>query len=70
MQGGEAISAIGALDYSKDERKRLAKLWVISYLDQKEYAHCVQGRRAGFVLRVEFRIKSFSRQRSRASLRP
>ncbi|WWC90680.1 uncharacterized protein L201_005616 [Kwoniella dendrophila CBS 6074] len=26
MQNGEALSAIGALDYSKDERKRLAKL--------------------------------------------
>ncbi|EIW68178.1 hypothetical protein TREMEDRAFT_17545, partial [Tremella mesenterica DSM 1558] len=26
MQAGEALSAIGALDYSKDERKRLAKL--------------------------------------------
>ncbi|KAK4688801.1 ubiquitin-conjugating enzyme E2 J1, partial [Tremellales sp. Uapishka_1] len=26
MQGGEALSAIGALNYSKDERKRLAKL--------------------------------------------
>ncbi|OCF39034.1 ubiquitin-conjugating enzyme E2 J1 [Kwoniella heveanensis CBS 569] len=26
MQGGEALSAIGALDYSKDERRRLAKL--------------------------------------------
>lgn len=25
MQGGEALSAIGALDYSKEERKRLAK---------------------------------------------
>jgi hypothetical protein len=29
MQGGEALSAIGALDYSKEERKRLAHLWVI-----------------------------------------
>jgi hypothetical protein len=28
MQGGEALSAIGALDYSKEERKRLAKLYV------------------------------------------
>jgi ubiquitin-conjugating enzyme E2 J1 len=26
MQGGEALSAVGALDYSKEERKRLAKL--------------------------------------------
>ncbi|WVR00027.1 hypothetical protein IAU59_007169 [Kwoniella sp. CBS 9459] len=26
MQGGEALSAIGALDYSKDERRRLAKI--------------------------------------------
>lgn len=29
MQGGEALSAIGALDYSKEERKRLAKSQVI-----------------------------------------
>jgi hypothetical protein len=28
MQSGEALSAIGALDYSKEERKRLAKLCV------------------------------------------
>ncbi|WVN85927.1 uncharacterized protein L203_101081 [Cryptococcus depauperatus CBS 7841] len=28
MQGGEALSAIGALDYSKEERKRLARLSV------------------------------------------
>lgn len=26
MQGGEALSAIGALDYPKEERRRLAKL--------------------------------------------
>lgn len=26
MQGGEAMSAIGALDYSKEDRKKLAKL--------------------------------------------
>lgn len=30
MQGGEALSAIGALDQSKEERKRLAKLYVPS----------------------------------------
>jgi hypothetical protein len=30
MQGGEALSAIGALDTSKEERKRLAKLWVVA----------------------------------------
>jgi hypothetical protein len=30
MQSGEALSAIGALDYSKEERRRLAKLYVIS----------------------------------------
>lgn len=28
MQGGEALSAIGALDYPKEERKRLARLCV------------------------------------------
>lgn len=28
MQGGEAMSAIGALDYSKEERRRLAKSYV------------------------------------------
>jgi ubiquitin-conjugating enzyme E2 J1 len=28
MQGGEALSAIGALDQSKEERRRLAKLYV------------------------------------------
>jgi hypothetical protein len=28
MQGGEALSAIGALDYPKEERRRLAKLCV------------------------------------------
>jgi hypothetical protein len=29
MQGGEALAAIGALDQSKEERKRLAKLYVL-----------------------------------------
>ena len=31
MQGGEALSAIGALDYPKEERKRLAKLYVLLF---------------------------------------
>ena len=31
MQGGEALSAIGALDYPKEERKRLAKLYVLRF---------------------------------------
>jgi hypothetical protein len=31
MQGGEALSAIGALDQSKEERRRLAKLYVTSH---------------------------------------
>jgi len=26
MQGGEALSAIGAVDFPKEERKRLAKM--------------------------------------------
>ena len=30
MQSGEALSAIAALDYSKEERKRLATLYVIA----------------------------------------
>jgi ubiquitin-conjugating enzyme E2 J1 len=38
MQGGEALSAIGALDYSKEERKRLARLsrdWVCPTCGEK-----------------------------------
>jgi len=31
MQGGEALSAIGALDQSKEERKRLAKLYAVLF---------------------------------------
>jgi ubiquitin-conjugating enzyme E2 J1 len=44
MQGGEALSAIGALDYSKDERKRLAKLYVDSPAEDSCLIRCCSSR--------------------------
>jgi ubiquitin-conjugating enzyme E2 J1 len=44
MQGGEALSAIGALDQSKEERRRLAKLYVPNSSPSKIGRHGLMGR--------------------------